>query len=503
MKFDYIIVQAGGKGSRMDYLTRNKPKALVPVKNRPLLFHLFEKYPKKKFLIIADYKHEVLEKYLSAFAGKYSYEVIVATGHKGAGSGISDAVSKIPDDKAFMLIWSDLMLSQDFTAESLTDDDYVALSGDFMCRWKYENSEFTEEPSETNGVAGMFIFQNKELLSDVPSDGEFVRWLSERNIKPAEITLHGTKEYGLLSVYQKLQPAKCRPFNQIEYRDGLIIKTGIDDKGRELAVRESAWYRKVQNLGFTGIPEIKEYDPLVMECIDGKNLYEYGNLSHDEKCRILAGIISKLKKLHSYESCPFDADSFHEAYIGKTFDRLKQIQELVPFANREYITVNGRKCRNIFYCREQLTELMNSFAPEKFVLIHGDCTFSNMLLRNETMSAVFIDPRGYFGKTELYGDPAYDWAKLYYSIAGNYDMFNLKRFSLNITDDEATLDIESSGWEDTEEEFFRIIGDEVSERQIRLIHAIIWFSLTTYAWEDYDSICGAFYKGTLLLENLL
>ena len=52
---EYIIVQAGGKGTRLGYLTENKPKALVPVENLPMLFHLFRKYPdnveeqKKKF----------------------------------------------------------------------------------------------------------------------------------------------------------------------------------------------------------------------------------------------------------------------------------------------------------------------------------------------------------------------------------------------------------------------------------------------------------------------
>ena len=38
---DYIIVQAGGKGTRMGALTQNKPKALVPVNNLPMIFHLF------------------------------------------------------------------------------------------------------------------------------------------------------------------------------------------------------------------------------------------------------------------------------------------------------------------------------------------------------------------------------------------------------------------------------------------------------------------------------
>lgn len=52
---EYIVVQAGGKGTRLGYLTRNKPKALVPVENLPMIFHLFRKYPDKKFVIIGDY----------------------------------------------------------------------------------------------------------------------------------------------------------------------------------------------------------------------------------------------------------------------------------------------------------------------------------------------------------------------------------------------------------------------------------------------------------------
>mgnify|MGYP001072052072 CR=1 FL=1 len=116
---------------------------------------------------------------------------------------------------------------------------------------------------------------------------------------------------------------------------------------------------------------------------------------------------------------------------------------------------------------------------------------------------ILIDPRGYFGFTELFGDPAYDWAKLYYSIVGNYDQFNLKRFVLKIEEKEVLLDITSNHWEDMEETFFDLLDDAISEKQIKLIHAIIWLSLTTYAWEDYDSICGAFYKGLLVLREVL
>ena len=107
---EYIIVQAGGKGTRLETLTTNKPKALVPVDNLPMIFHLFEKYPNAHFKIIADYKKDVLKRYLRAFA-KVSYEVIDANA-KGTCAGISDALKSIPTSTPFMLIWCDLILSK-------------------------------------------------------------------------------------------------------------------------------------------------------------------------------------------------------------------------------------------------------------------------------------------------------------------------------------------------------------------------------------------------------
>ena len=38
---------------------------------------------------------------------------------------------------------------------------------------------------------------------------------------------------------------------------------------------------------------------------------------------------------------------------------------------------------------------------------------------------------------------------------------------------------------------------------MKVFLAITWLSLTTYAWEDYDSICGAFYNGLYYLEEAL
>lgn len=500
METEYIVVQAGGKGTRMEQLTRNKPKALVPVNNLPMLFHLFRKYPKKKFIIIGDYKFDVLQRYLAAFAD-VDYQLVCGTGCTGTCAGLKEAVGLVPQGRSFLLIWSDLVLPEEF---SLPEEagNYIGVAKDFPCRWKFENGEFQEERSDMFGVAGLFVFEDKNLLSQVPESGEFVRWLSGQSFEKKELELYRTKEYGLISEYRKMEIQRCRPFNRISVENGVVTKEGIDEQGRKLAVRECAWYQKVMDQHFAQIPKIYSLTPLRMEKIDGENVYTYTSLSHQEKADILAQIITCLKSVQALEAVPADRASYEEAYIGKTFDRLDKIWDLVPFAREKTVTVNGKVCRNVLYHRQELEEMVARYFPEKFKLIHGDCTFSNTMLKQD-LTPVLIDPRGYFGMTEFFGDPAYDWAKLYYSVVGNYDQFNLKRFTLDIGESEVKLDIESTHWEDMEPDFFEMLKDEVTPEQIKLFHAIIWLSLTTYAWEDYDSICGAFYNGLYYLEDVL
>lgn len=497
MEIDYIVVQAGGKGTRMKQMTYNKPKALVPVDNLPMIFHLFRKYPKKKFVIIGDYKYEVLEKYLDTFA-EVDYVLVDAGGRKGTCAGIKKALSQIPEGKGFMLIWSDLILPEEYEFPK-ENGNYVGISKDFPCRWKYEDGIFEEESSTEYGVAGHFIFEDKEMIASVPEEGEFVRWLKEQNVVFDTQPLYRTKEYGILAEYNKLEKKKCRPFNRITVDGPYIIKEPIDEQGRKLALREVAWYEKVKQYHFSNIPRIYGTVPLKMEKIDGKNIYEY-ELHRSEKRKILEQLITCIRSIHALEECPADRESYYEAYIGKTFERLSKIYDLVPFAHESVIRINGEECPNVFFMREKIEKLMEEYMPDKFRLIHGDCTFSNMMLKKDS-TPVMIDPRGYFGFTEYYGDPAYDWVKLYYSIVGNYDRFNIKKFTLRVEEREVFLTIESNHWEDMEEDFFALLDHEISKKQIKLLHALTWLSLTTYAWEDYDSICGAFYNGLRILKD--
>ena len=409
-----------------------------------------------------------------------------------------------------MLIWSDLILPNGFVLPEeyenyeVPEYDYVGLSETFPCRWKYENGLFKEERSSEFGVAGFFLFTDKGKIQNVPESGELVRWMSEQGLSFKTVGLAGTREFGLLEEYEKLPQAKCRPFNRISVDGDVLIKEPVDSQGEKLAKREAAWYEKARCLNIPELPRIYNTSPLKMEYIKGSNIYDC-DFDYETKKSILAMLVEALKSLHKSESVNADSFSIEEAYFNKTMARLSKIQDLVPHAREKEIVVNGRKCRNVYYHKRKLQKRIEGLKTncDQFAFIHGDCTFSNLMVREDNRP-VLIDPRGYFGFSELYGDVRYDWAKLYYSLVGNYDQFNLKRFRLMIGDNPKEgikLTINSNHWEDLENDFFDMTGADREE--IKLLHAVIWLSLTTYAWQDYDSICGAFYNGLYYLEEVL
>ena len=497
MKTEYIIIQAGGKGTRLKHLTANKPKGIVPVNNLPMIFHLMKKFPDRKYIIIADYKYDVMEKYLEAFSPVDS--IVVHATESGTCAGIRSAISLIPNDKSFLLIWSDLIVGEDFQIDNV-EENMIGLSVDFTCRWSYQDGIFAESPSQAYGVAGCFLFANKSFLAEVPQSGEFVRWLQEQQYVFRPFALTGTKEVGTVLVYeQNRQDNVCRPFNTIEEHGDRLIKRGITEQGRKIAQYEVNWYKSLQKLGYTRIPKIYEYEPLVMEKVRGANIFKV-SLSTSEKKTVIKNFVSALHELHTLGSCETDYFALQENYYTKTMQRLDKVRNLIPFTDQETIVINGIPCRNIFYYREAFKRLIEkTLYDTNFTLIHGDCTFSNTLIDRD-LNITFIDPRGYFGKILLYGDEYYDWAKLYYSLKGNYDQFNNKKFTLDISDSAVSLSIDSNGFEELSDYFFSLIPDCKKEK-IQLLHAIIWLSLTTYAWEDYDSICGAFYNGLLYLNE--
>lgn len=497
----HVIIQAGGRGSRLGYLTDNKPKALVSINGEPLIINQMRKYPKATFYIIVDYQRDVFARYLRLFAPA-KYRLIIPEGKKTC-SGIKKALSYIPEGQPFLMIWCDLYFLGSMLPKRISPRkyNYIGLSRTFPCRWSFQKGRLVEEKSITKGIAGLFVFKNKQEIRDVPQDGEFCQYLQEKQIQCRPFFLQKVNEVGTIDAYESIKKTfhYTRPFNKLSIKKDTVIKTPKDVQGRQLAKHERHWYKVIEVHKKMYIPTIYKTAPLIIERIEGGSLHTT-SLTNEQKKQVLSTIINNIHELHNlFPKKEGSYSNDHEAILGKTKKRLDTISSLISDINKPYFFINGKRCTN-FYKKWHLVEkMLKPFFGNSYSFIHGDPTFSNLLYEEKTAKPYFIDPRGYYGTSLLYGDEDYDWAKLYYSLVGNYDQFNNKNFRVSLHDENKIVTIDSNQWEHLAEMFFRLTNRD--KRKIEAYHAIIWLSLASYVWDDYDSIGGAFYNGIYLMQG--
>lgn len=489
-----IIIQAGGLGSRLLNHTKNKPKCLVPLNGKPLIQYSLEKFKNCNIIIIGDYKFDVLENYINTFYKDYNINLVKANG-KNTCAGINEALKFINNDDSIAIMWSDLILEEDITHN---DEIQIFITDSFECRYKIENNKIFKKNSNSNGIVGLFTFKNKSLLSTVPDSGSFVgEWLINLNNKSiTPIKINKIREIGTLETLQKNTQNKnliSRFFNRVEIKNDKIYKNCIDYKFQNLIDDEKNWYKYVIKKKYEKIPKVFSYSPLTLEFISGfqchKNVF-----NKEEQQKILVNFSNSLKELHSLEVIQSNNEDVNEVYYSKTFDRVEKIKNLLPFIKEEKIKINNKININPFNDKNinYFSNTIKNIKVDYFYPIHGDCTFSNFLVLDD-LNIKFIDPRGSFGDTKIFGDKNYDWAKFYYSLIGNYDSINSKNYNLDIDNDSIEYNLKSSGWEHLEDLFFSLCG--VKKEEIYLLNCLIWFSLCGYVIEDYDSIFIAFCNG--------
>lgn len=488
-----IIIQAGGIGSRMDYRTKNKPKCLLPYKGKTILENNLQYFNGKKIIIIVDYLSDLLIEYVTNIL-KRNDIIFIHAKEKSTTSGLIDAFDHLTDDESFILMWSDLFL-QDNIDDSFDADITIGITSDFKCRWKFDNGELKKETTNEMGVMGIFLLKNKLVLPQLNESVSFVGGnltkLNKKNFDKKEYK--NVIELGNLEVYDNLlkDSSNCRFFNKIEYFDETVIKTCVDKNYSNLINDEIRWYSELKDkVDF--IPKILNDNPFTIQKINGKHLYDIQN-DMGIKTRALDLIYDNLNSLHKIKSIPSIKADIDEIYVNKTFDRVNSVSSIIPFFKNDTIKINGKLNINPFTKKnidDFKSQLEKIYVPE-YNIIHGDVTFSNILLVES--KCYFIDPRGYFGNTKIYGDKNYDWAKLYYSVNGNYDSINSKKFRVDIHNNQVELTIKSNGFETLSEDVIDASG--IGKYTMDLLHSLIWLSLTGYVKEDIDSIYYSFFKG--------
>jgi hypothetical protein len=173
---------------------------------------------------------------------------------------------------------------------------------------------------------------------------------------------------------------------------------------------------------------LKDYTPLYLS---------YGVFCPEKKIACLKTIMDHLQYIHNVriqvERHVFKQDLIMET-IQKIETRMKDVLPLIqnpPYKNIRYVQnnitgniVNIRTLDEIKSVIKQNVDFyLNDDATKyEYGIIHGDCQFNNILI-NKNDELKFIDPRGYYGSTQLYGLVEYDIAKICFALSG-YDTFD-------------------------------------------------------------------------------
>ncbi len=95
-----IVINAGGKGTRLEPYTKILPKPLIPVGDKPIIEHIMNRfidYGCKKFHIIVNYKKELLKAYFADNESAYDITWYDEALPLGTGGGLCYLKGKIKD----------------------------------------------------------------------------------------------------------------------------------------------------------------------------------------------------------------------------------------------------------------------------------------------------------------------------------------------------------------------------------------------------------------------
>ncbi len=107
-----LVILAGGYGTRLSEETKIKPKPLVKIGNRPIIWHImkfYSHYGINSFIICLGYKGQILIKELKKFTSKESWDIkFVQTGLKTMTGGRIKKIEKfVSNEENFCLSYGD------------------------------------------------------------------------------------------------------------------------------------------------------------------------------------------------------------------------------------------------------------------------------------------------------------------------------------------------------------------------------------------------------------
>lgn len=479
------IIPAAGRGSRMLSLTDNCPKAMLPLKNKPIIgWHLDKLIEEgiKDVCLIVGYKKEKLINYVNKF---YSDKLNVIYAEQKELLGLAHAIklgldtinNKYSYNYELLIILGDTIIQDSFEEMILQENSVIGYNiVDDYKRWclikTNENDEiieFVDKPNEDPGtrkaIIGIYYFKDANLLNNCIKTiiKEDIKIKNEYQLSSAmekykeHAKLQACKfdkwfDCGEVETFNKTRQNITRHFNSIEVtNDKTIIKKSTNQKKIQ---QEINWYLNIPNKLRVYVPQLIDYS-----MTNNNVFYELEYVNFTPMQELFLYNLPDLPEWNKFLGLTFDMiERFNIHSVGTRFNMSEHISEILidktkqrfnqlvcennyfeSLSNYRYIEINGKDYKNINLIWNDIEKYVQNNVIENstkyWQVIHGDLFFGNMLYDINSSTLKIIDPRGNFGIDGVYGDIRYDLAKLNHSILGKYDFIVNGLYALNILSD--------------------------------------------------------------------
>lgn len=167
-----VVINAGGRGTRLDPFTRVLPKPLIPVGDKPIIEHIMQEYQSyncNEFHIIVNYKRELMKAYFSECEGKYDINWYTEEKPLGTGGGLSLLRGKFTD--TFFFANCDALLTANYESMlKFHKENHNVVT--MICAYKNLNIPYGVVQMGVNGVIEKM--EEKPLISFLTNTGIYI-----------------------------------------------------------------------------------------------------------------------------------------------------------------------------------------------------------------------------------------------------------------------------------------------------------------------------------------
>ncbi len=152
------VVLAGGLGTRLRPLTYTRPKALLPLLDKPMVLHIIDALPRAvdEVIIAASYMIEALEDYFSSYPSDLKVTIVDEEDPLGTGGALKNV-------------------------EGLIDGTFLALNGDVVSSLDMQSLLEFHQGHSGIGTIALWVVENPEAFGivDLREDGRIARFLEK------------------------------------------------------------------------------------------------------------------------------------------------------------------------------------------------------------------------------------------------------------------------------------------------------------------------------------